>query len=189
MKVVGVVGSPRVNGNTEILTAHCLEAVAVEGVETELIRLAGLDIRYCDACYVCRKEERCTRQDDLWDVYLKMKEADGIVVASPVYSGTITALVTALLERVGHIAWFHGQPFRNKVGGPLVVQGRAGALFTAAQLTIWFQLMGVIVPGTDTWNVAFGWEPGDVRADARGMEAGWNFGKNVASLLKRLQPS
>lgn len=189
MNVVGIVGSPRVDGNTEILTAHCLRAITEEGLETEIVRLAGLDIRYCDACYKCREEELCNRQDDLFNVYLKMKQADGIILASPVYSGSVTALITALLERVGQIAWFHGQPFRDKVGGALVVQGRAGALFTSAQLSIWLQLMGVIMPATDRWNIAFGWEPGDVRRDQAGMEAGWNFGKNVASLMKRLHPS
>ena len=189
MKVVGIVGSPRINGNTEILADHCLRAIAEEGLDVELVRLAGLDIRYCDACYVCREKEMCNRQDDLFNVYLKMKQADGIILASPVYSGSVTALITALLERVGQIAWFHGQPFRDKVGGSLIVQGRAGALFTSAQLSVWLQLMGVIMPATDRWNIAFGWEPGDVRQDQAGMEAGWNFGKNVASLLKRLHTS
>lgn len=189
MKVVGIVGSPRINGNTEIVTANCLRAIAEEGLETELVRLAGLDIRSCDACYKCREEEMCSRQDDLFDIYLKMKQADGIILASPVYSGSVTALITALLERVGQVAWFHAQPFRDKVGGSLVVQGRVGGLFTSAQLSNWLQLMGVIMPATDRWNIAFGWEPGEVRQDKWGMRAGWNFGKNVAALLKRLHPS
>ena len=99
MKVVGVVGSPRINGNTEILTAHCLEAVAEEGLQTELIRLGGLDIRYCDACYVCREEEICPRDDDLFGVYEKMKEADGIIVASPMFFYGVTAQLKALIDR------------------------------------------------------------------------------------------
>ena len=61
-----------------------------------------------------------------------------------------------------------------------------GALFTSAQLSIWLQLMGVIMPGTETWNIAFGWEPGEVHQDRQGIKGGWNFGKNVASLLKKL---
>ncbi len=84
MKVVGIVGSPRKNGNTEMLTAHTLKAIAEEGLDTELIPLAGLDIGPCDACDVCRKEERCPIEDDLFPIYLKMKEADGIILASPV---------------------------------------------------------------------------------------------------------
>ena len=64
-----------------------------------------------------------------------------------------------------------------------------GALFTSAQLSIWLQIMGVIMPGTEAWNIAFGWEPGEVQQDRQGMKWGWDFGKSVASLLKRLHTS
>ncbi|MFQ5826997.1 MAG: flavodoxin family protein, partial [Dehalococcoidia bacterium] len=57
MKVIGIVGSPRKNGNTEMLTSHTLRAIEEEGLDTELIRLSGLDIRPCNACMVCREEE------------------------------------------------------------------------------------------------------------------------------------
>ena len=72
MKVIGIVGSPRKNGNTEILTKHTLKAIAEEGLDTELIRLAGLDIQPCDGCNVCREEEKCHIDDDLFPIYEKM---------------------------------------------------------------------------------------------------------------------
>jgi len=59
MKAIGIVGSPRKNGNTEFITAHTLRAIEEEGVGTELITLAGLDIRGCTACMACQKEETC----------------------------------------------------------------------------------------------------------------------------------
>ena len=93
MKVVAIIGSPRRNGNTELLAAHALKAMAEEGIETELVPLAGLDIRGCTACMACSREEDCTIQDDLWPVYEKMKAADGIILASPVYYGSCTALL------------------------------------------------------------------------------------------------
>lgn len=96
MKVIGIVGSPRINGNTEIATAHALKAIAEEGLDTELIRLAGLDIKPCTGCMACTKEEKCSIEDDLFPVYLKMKKADGIILASPVYYGSATALIKAL---------------------------------------------------------------------------------------------
>ena len=145
MKVIGIVGSPRKNGNTELLTAHTLKAVAEEGLDTELIRLAGLEIRPCNACMVCQKEERCSIEDDLFPVYLKMKQADGIILASPVYFGSATALIKALIERTGYISRWNGDPFRGKVGGPLVVARRAGKNFTFAQLTLWFQILGFFI--------------------------------------------
>ncbi len=186
MKAVGIVGSPRVNGNTEIITAHTLRAIEEEGIEIELIRLAGRDIRPCNACMACKKEETCPIEDDLFPIYTKMKEADAIILASPVYYGSATALLKALMERTGYIAHNNGRPFDRKVGGPLAVARHAGQNFTIAQLTFWFQVMGCFTPGSTYWNVSFGREKGEVEKDEEGLRAAWNFGKNVAFLVKKL---
>jgi len=187
MKVIGIVGSPRKHGNTEILTAHALKAIAEEKLDTELIRLAGLDLKPCNACMVCSKEERCSIEDDLFPIYLKMKEADGIILASPVYAGSATALIKALMERTAFISLWNGETLSGKVGGPLVVARRAGHNFTLAQLTLWFQIRGLVVPGSTYWNVAFGLEKGEVTSDEEGMKTVWNFGKNVAWTVKKLK--
>ena len=186
MKAIGIVGSPRKNGNTEILTTHTLKAIAEEGLDTELIRLAGLDIRPCNACMVCRDEERCPIADDLFPLYTKMKEAEAIILASPVYYGSATALIKALMERTGYMSGPR-RMFAGKVGGPLVVARRAGQNFTFAQLTLWFQILGFYVPGSTYWNIAFGREKGEVQQDEEGMRTAWNFGKNVALLVKKLK--
>ncbi len=186
MKVLGIVGSPRKNGNTEILTAYVLKAIAEEGLDTELQRLAGLDIRPCNACMACQKEERCAIGDDFFPVYLKMKDVDGIILASPVYYGSATALMKAFMERAGYISRYNGEPFSGKVGGPLVVARRAGHNFTMAQLTMWFQILGLVVPGSSYWNIAFGRGKGEVTKDEEGMKTAWNFGKNVARVIKAL---
>ena len=187
MKVIGISGSPRKKGNTELLTDHTLTAIAEEGVDTELITLAGLNILPCNACMVCSKDERCPIQDDLFPIYLKMKDADGIILASPVYFGSATAIVKAFMERAGFIAHKNGGTFSGKVGGPLVVARRAGHNFTFAQLTLWFQILGMVVPGSTYWNIAFGREKGEVQNDDEGMTTAWNFGKNIAMLVKKLK--
>jgi len=186
MKVIGIVGSPRKNGNTEFLTAHTMRAIAEEGLDTELIRLAGLKIGPCTACMACKKQETCSIKDDLFPIYLRMKEADGIILASPVYYGSATALIKALMERVGYIAHWNGEALRGKVGGPLVVARRSGRTFTVAQLTLWFQILGFFIPGSTYWNVAIGREKGEVKQDKEGLETAWNFGKNMAFLIKKL---
>jgi multimeric flavodoxin WrbA len=104
MKVIGIVGSLRKNGNTELLTKHTLKAISEEGLDIELIRLAGLEIKPCNAYMVCKEQEICSIEDDLFPIYLRMKEADGIILASPVYYSSATALIKALMERVGYIA-------------------------------------------------------------------------------------
>ncbi len=186
MKVVGIVGSPRKHGNTELLTSHALKAINEEGIETELISLAGLDIRPCTACMACKTGERCKIKDDLFPIYLKMKEADGIILSSPVYYGSATALMKAAMERTGYISRWNGGTFQGKVGGPLVVARRAGKNFTFAQLTFWFQILGFYIPGSTYWNVAVAREKGEVIDDTEGMQTAWNFGKNMAFLIKKL---
>ena len=187
MKVIGIVGSPRKNGNTELLTTRALKAIAAEGLDVELIPLANLDIRPCNDCRVCCQEELCSIEDDLFPIYLKMKEADGIILASPVYFGSATALIKALIERTGYISSHNGEPFSGKVGGSLVVARRAGHNFTLAQLTFWFQILGLVVPGATYWNIAFGEEESEVLRDEEGMKTAWDFGKNVAWVVKRLK--
>ncbi len=188
MQAIGIVGSPRKNGNTEILTEYTLKAIAEEGLETELIRLAGLDIRPCTACMVCRDEERCPIDDDLFPLYTKIKGAEAIILATPVYYGSATALLKAFMERTGYIGG-RRRVFAGKVGGPLVVARRAGQNFTFAQLMYWFHILGFFMPGSTYWNIAFGREKGEVMEDEEGLRTAWNFGKNIAVLVKKLAES
>ena len=174
------------NGNTEILTQHTLKAIAEEGLDTELIKLAGLDIQPCNACMVCRDEERCPIDDDLFPLYTKIKEAEAIILASPVYFGSATALLKAFMERTGYIGG-RRRVFAGKVGGPLVVARRAGQNFTSAQLMYWFHVLGFFMPGSTYWNVAFGRKEGEVKEDKEGLTTAWNFGKNIALLVKKLK--
>ncbi|MCJ7605880.1 MAG: flavodoxin family protein [Dehalococcoidales bacterium] len=185
MKAIGIVGSPRKNGNTEIVTAHCLKAMAEEGLETELIPLAGLNLTGCKACGYCHEHNgECATKDDLQPIVEKMKAADAIIVGSPVYFGSATALVKGLLERAGIS---NRGAFAGKVGGPLTVARRAGKNFTFMELMHWFHIMQIINPGSTYWNVSIGWEKGEVVQDEEGMMTAWNFGKNVASLVKKLR--
>ena len=85
MKAIAIVGSPRRNGNSELLAKHALRALQEEGIGTELVTLSDLDIRACNACGTCEKEERCAINDDLFPLYLKMKQADSIIFSSIFY--------------------------------------------------------------------------------------------------------
>lgn len=186
MKAVGIVGSPRRGGNTEILVAHCLQAMKEEGLETELVPLAGLNIGGCTGCWWCVENTGCVIEDDMQPVFEKMRDADAIIIGSPVYFGSATSLVKGLLERAGLISRRAGG-FAGKVGGPLVVARRAGKNFTFMELMHWFHLMQIINPGSTYWNVAIGREKGEVEQDEEGMRTAWNFGKNCAGLVKKLK--
>lgn len=187
MNAIGVVGSPRRNGNTEIITDYTLQAVAEEGIETELVTLAGLDIRHCTACGACFEEERCTIDDDLMPIFRKLKAADAVILATPVYYGSASSLMKALMDRVGLLSGRERRPFAGKVGGPLVVARRAGQNFTHAQMMFWFHILGFYMPGSSYWNISFGREKGEVNSDKEGLETARNFGKNIAHLVKKLK--
>ncbi len=185
MKVVGIVGSPRKGGNTERLVAEALRVVEADGLETELIRLAGKTIQGCDACQRCRAEKRCVVEDDFGPIFDKMVEADGIVVGSPVYFSAPTPNVLALLQRAGYVGGAVGRPFERKVGGPITVARRAGQNFALAQMLFFFLHQGMIVPGSTYWNMAFGRGPGEVEADAEGLRTIRNFAANVAWTIRK----
>lgn len=185
MKALGIVGSPRKGGNTELLMAHTLKTIAEEGIETELISLAGKDIRPCTACMACRGNEKCSIDDDLFPIYLRVKEADAIIIGSPVYFQGPTGLVRAFLERAGYISLQNGRVFAGKVGGPLVVTRRSAMSLTYAQMLLWFSGQRFFIPGSTA--TAFGRDKGDVLKDEEGMNNARDFGKNTAFLLKKLK--
>ena len=183
MKVVGVVGSPRLGGNTEILTRIALEEIRKGGIRVELVTLAGRKIAPCDACKSCARTGKCHFKDDFDLLYAKVKKADGIILATPVYYGAATPQITAFISRFYSM---EGKPLKRKVGGPIVVARRAGKNFTFAQLMFFFMIHEMIVPGSTYWNVAFGRNKGEVEKDEEGVSTIRNFAHNVAWLVKKI---
>ena len=190
MKAVGICGSPRKNGNTEFLIHRCLSRLGMAGIRTEFVPLAERTIRPCRACGICRqrKDGTCSvKDDDFHDVYARILAADVIVVGSPVYFGSATPNMMALLDRAGYVARFNDNPLSRKVGGPIVVARRAGHNFTYAQLLYWFMINDMVVPGSTYWNVAFGREVGEVEKDTEGLQTVDRFADNLAWLAKNLR--
>ena len=102
MKVVAFSGSARKDGNTAILVRHVFAELEKEGIETELVQLAGERLRGCIACYQCwqTKDGSCAVKDDcINDCIQKMRAADGILLASPVYYGDVTAQLKGFVDR------------------------------------------------------------------------------------------
>ena len=167
--ILGIVGSLRVKGNTELLVAKALKAAAEAGAETELLRPADKEIKSCNACLSCRKTGECVITDEFNPVFEKMIEADGIILSSPVCFGSATPEMKALMDREGYLSIAKGRVLENKVGGAIVVARRAGQIFTFAQLLFFFLHQGMIVPGSTYWAIAFGREKGEVLEDEEGV--------------------
>jgi len=186
MKALGIVGSPRAGGNTEYATNLALQTLAAEGIETELITLAGKTIMPCTACGACSSGETCPLKDDLLPIYFKMKEADAIILATPVYFSSATALIKALMDRAGYIARNNGRVFKGKAGGPIVVGRRGGHNFTFAQMNYWYQILEFYMTGASYWTIGFGRNKGEVENDVEGNETVVSFAQNLAYLMKKL---
>lgn len=189
MKVVAFNGSARRDGNTAILVRRVLEELEKEGIETELVQLAGERIRGCTACRGCvaKKDRRCTVDDDVVNECIaRMIEADGIILASPTYFADVSAEMKALIDRAGFVARANGGLFRRKVGAAVVAVRRAGAIHAFDSINHLFFISEMVVPGSSYWNLGFGYAPGDVEADAEGMETMRVLGSNMAWLLQKI---
>ncbi len=187
MKVLAISGSPRPQGNTRLLLQKALKVLAEQGLETEYISLHDKQILPCRACLKCAEEKnRCAQEDDFMPVYEAMAAADGLLVGSPVYFGSATPNLMALLDRAGYVGRQGDNPFHRKVGSPVVVARRAGVNFTYAQLQFWFVIMGMFTPGAIYWPIAYGLKPGDVGNDAEGLKTVQDLAQNMAWLLKKL---
>lgn len=187
MKVLAINSSARKDGNTAILLGRVLEELRKEGIETELIQLAGQMIEPCKACWACGGQGNCVhRKDQFREIFDKMKEADGILLGSPVYSANISANMQALLERAAVVGDMNPGLFTHKVGAAVVAARRGGALNAVDAMNHFFLNHEMFVVGSTYWNMAYGQMPGDVEKDKEGLANMENLGKNMAWLLKGL---
>ncbi len=187
MKVVAINGSARKNGNTDILIKVVFEELNKEGIETELIELAGQVIEPCKACWACGGKGNCVhRHDRFTEIFEKMKEADGIILGSPVYSANISANMQALIERAAVICDMNPGLMKHKVGAAVAAVRRAGSLQAIDAMNHFFLNHEMFVAGSTYWNMVYGQMPGDATQDEEGMSNMRNLGQNMAYLLKAI---
>jgi len=189
MKVVAFNGSARKDGNTAILLRRVLQVLEAEGIETELIQLAGEQIHGCMACGTCKKVQNreCEIVNDNVNTYIKkMAESDGIILGSPTYFAMMSPEMKALIDRAGYVARANGHMFKRKVGAAVVVMRRAGGILTFDAINNFFLINQMIVPGSSYWNIGVGNQKGDVEKDEEALEVMDDLGKNMAWLLKQL---
>jgi multimeric flavodoxin WrbA len=178
MKVLGIVCSPRLHGNTEILVKAALVKAREEGAEIELATLAQKNISPCDACASCLKTGKCHIKDDMQDIYSKLLEADGIIFGSPVYYWSVSAQAKALIDRT----WLFRvkRNLRNKVVGVVVAQEVSGAVSALTVFTNFFTIQKMIMVGR---AIGFGTEKGEVINDRRGMSEAEALGKTIVRYI------
>jgi multimeric flavodoxin WrbA len=189
LKVVAINGSARKDGNTAILINQVLSELEAQGIETELLQMAGKKIAGCIACDKCieNRNGHCAVTSDILNEYLdKMVAADGIILGSPTYFADLSAGMKALIERSGRVAMSNGGLLQRKVGAAVVAVRRGGAIHAFDSINHFFLISQMVVPGSTYWNMGIGRAIGEVEADAEGMRTMSNLGQNMAWLLQRL---
>ena len=189
MKVVAFNGSATKHGNTAILIGHVFKELEKEGVETELVQLAGSRIHGCIACMKCfeNKDQRCSVKDDILnDCIEKMEAADGIILGSPTYFANVSTEMKALIDRAGMVSRANSDMLARKVGAAVVAVRRAGAIHVFNSINHFFFIGQMIVPGSSYWNLGMGRQKGEVEKDDEGIKTMQDLGRNMAWLLKRL---
>ncbi len=189
MKVVAFSGSARKDGNTAILVREIFKELVQQGLETELVQLAGIEIKACLACYRCfeNKDQHCSVEDDKLNQFIdKMLAAEGIILASPTYIGDVTSIIKALIDRAGMVSRANDNMLRRKVGAAVAVASWGGAIHTFDSLNHFFLIGEMIVVGSSNWNLGFGREKGQVLQDQKSLETMRTLGRNMAWLLNNI---
>ncbi|GAA0730485.1 flavodoxin family protein [Clostridium malenominatum] len=188
MKVVAFNGSPKQEGNTYHAIKMVAEELEKEGIEVEIIHVGNKIIRGCLACNACvrNKNEKCIIDNDEVNEWIqKMKEADGIIIGSPVHYSAIAGTMKSFLDRAFYVA--SAGILRHKVGAAVVAVRRSGGVNTFNQLNNYINYAEMLMPSTNYWNVIHGTAPGEVVGDEEGRQIMRVLGKNMAWLMKLVE--
>ena len=181
-KILGVVGSPRLDGNTHILVSRILEAAQSEGAVTDIAFLKDLKIRECDGCHVCWNGKPCSKNDDMIKLYEKIMECDVIIFGTPVYWYGPTALMKGFIDRFVFFNCPENRKMIANKGAVIVIPYEEESLQTPALLIEFFEkslhylqmnLIGkIIVPGVT--------RKGDVLKKSEQLAKCFELGKRIS---------
>ena len=144
--IVGICGSPRAQA-TEYVLREALNMLEKMGFETQFFTVRGKNISFCQHCDYCLENKECTIKDDMYELYPLLKDAEGIVIATPVYNGGVSAQIKAVMDRCRALGAADRKFFRYKVGMAIAVGGdRIGGQELAIQQIITFYVLNGIIP-------------------------------------------
>ena len=185
-RILLINGSPRSDGNTFC----CLEEIEAQlqkhGMESEIIQIGRKPVRMCINCGGCHQNNGagCVFDDDLCAVITeKMRDADALIVGTPVYYGQPNGGILSLMQRLFFSA---GHLVQNKPAAALAVCRRGGATATLQTMNMMFEMMNMPVVTSQYWNIAYGAGKGEVKLDKEGMQTMRTLADNMAFLLKKI---
>ena len=183
MKVLMINGSPRVDGNTTVALKEMKEVFEKEGIEVSLVQIGNRDIRGCIACNQCAKTGKCVFDDAVNELASEFEEADGLVVASPVYYASANATLVAFLDRLFYSTHFDKS---MKVGASVVCARRGGCSATFDELNKYFTISNMPVAPSQYWNSIHGRDKGEAIQDEEGRQTMRALARNMSFLMKSI---
>ncbi|HAL88279.1 MAG TPA: flavodoxin family protein [Clostridiales bacterium] len=183
MKVLLINGSPKAKGNTAYVLSQMAEVFTNQGIEAQILHVGNQDIRGCVACGGCSKTGKCVFDDAVNEAAEAFREADGLVLASPVYYASANATLVAFADRLFYSTGFDK---RMKVGASVVVARRGGCSATFDELNKYFTIAGMPVASSRYWNSVHGCLPGEAAQDLEGIATVRELAKNMAFLMKSI---
>lgn len=183
MKVLLLNGSPHKDGATNRILEEVAKALNEEKIETEIIQVGALPISGCLACGFCYKNGKCVKGDIVNEISEKFKEADGLVVGSPVYYASANGTLISLLDRLFYSSHFDKT---MKVGASVVNCRRGGNASTFDELNKYFTICGMPVVSSYYWNETHGNTKAEVEKDLEGLDTMYALGRNMAFLIKSI---
>jgi len=190
MKVVAFNGSPNKKGNTYEAIKTVANELEKNDIEVEIVHVGNKVIRGCLACGGCSRNmnEKCVIDTDEVNEWIqKMKQADGIILGSPVHYSAIAGTMKSFLDRAFLVTSANGGMLRHKVGASVVAVRRAGGMPTFDQLNNYLNYAEVVIPTSNYWNVVFGRAQGEAKQDQEGQQIMSVLGENMAWVMKLIE--
>lgn len=183
MQILGISGSPRRGGNTEIIINEALHAANTEGAQITFIRLSDYQLTPCTACRTCFKTKQCTIPDDAEKLYQQILNADGLIIGSPSYFQGITAQMKTFIDRIGYLHIARGRKdFEGKVGAAIAVARRSGLASTWSQMSMFLTACRMIISSGGR-VFAVGRLKGEVTNDTEGVETARYLGRMMVKTI------
>lgn len=186
MKVIAINGSPRKDGNTSQALQVMADELEKQGIEVECIQVGHLNIHGCIGCGYCStsEENHCVFKEDIVnETAKKMREADGLILASPTYYAGIAGTMKAFLDRAFYTS---SRYFQYKAATSIAVVRRAGGVDVIHQLNNYLNLAQMVIPPSQYWTIAYGMEKGEVHQDGEGIQTLCKNARSMAWLLKTI---
>jgi len=177
MKVLAVNSSARADGNTHAALEYVAKFLKEENIETEIIDLVKYNIK----SFSFNEKEL---NDDIPILYEKLKNSNGLILASPVYYSNVSSRMQIFIERIGSMV--KNNELKGKVGASIAVCRRQGADFAYAAMNYFFGIHQMPIATSSYWNIIIAKDKGDFEKDKEGLEILKNLAKNIAFMIKKL---